>query len=113
MGWRDAGRQRSKLRESILSILMVDDDVGLCSSINEFLTEHGFDVEAVHDGANGLATAVLGKHDLILLDVTLPVLGGCYVLRTLRKYTTVPVILLSTKGARQNHVAALEAGADD
>jgi two-component system, OmpR family, response regulator CpxR len=113
MGWRDAGNERSKLNESILSILMVDDDVGLCSSINEFFAEHGFDVEAVHDGANGLATAVLGKHDLILLDVRLPVLGGCYVLRTLRKYTTVPVILLSAKGAHQDHVAALEAGADD
>ena len=112
-GWRDVGSQRSKLKESILSILIVDDDVGLCSSINEFLTEHGFEVEAVHDGADGLAAAVLGKHDLILLDVRLPVLGGCHVLRTLRKYTTVPVILLSAKGAHQDHVAALEAGADD
>jgi len=95
----------TKLKESILSILVVDDDVGLCSLINEFLSEHGFDVEAVHDGASGLAAAVLGKHDLILLGVMLPVLGGCQVLRTLRKYTTVPVILLGAKGAHQDRVA--------
>jgi two-component system response regulator CpxR len=113
MGWRDAGSQSSKLKESILSILVVDDDVGLCSLINEFFTEHGFDIEAVHDGASGLATAVLGKHDLILLDVMLPVLGGCQVLRTLRKYTTIPVILLSAKGAPQDRMAGLEAGADE
>jgi len=61
MGWRDAGSQRSELKESILSILLIEDDVGLCSSINEFLTEHGFDVEAVHDGANGLATQSLAN----------------------------------------------------
>ncbi|HSR08737.1 MAG TPA: response regulator transcription factor, partial [Bryobacteraceae bacterium] len=113
MGWRDTGSQSSKRKESILSILVVDDDVGLCSAINEFFAEHGFDVEAVHDGASGLAIAVLGKHDLILLDVTLPVLGGCHVLRTLRKYATVPVILLSAKGASQDRMAGLEAGADD
>ncbi len=82
MGWRDTGSQSLKRKESILSILVVDDNVGLCSAINEFFTEHGFDVEAVHDRANGLATAVLGKHDLILLDVTLPVLAGCHVLRS-------------------------------
>jgi two-component system response regulator CpxR len=113
MGWRDTGRQSSTSKESILSILVVDDDVGLCSAINEFFAEHGFDVEAVHDGASGLAIAVLGKHDLILLDVTLPVLAGCHVLRTLRKYATVPVIVLSAKGARRDRMASLEAGADD
>jgi two-component system response regulator CpxR len=113
MSRRDTGSQSSKRKESILSILVVDDDVGLCSAINEFFAEHGFDVEAVHDGASGLAIAVLGKHDLILLDVTLPVLAGCHVLRTLRKYATVPVILLSAKGARQDRMAGLEAGADD
>jgi len=113
MGWRDTGRHSSTSKESILSILVVDDDVGLCSAINEFFAEHGFDVEAVHDGASGLAAAVLGKHDLILLGVMLPVLGGCQVLRTLRQYTTVPVILLGAKGAHQDRVAGLEVGADD
>jgi DNA-binding response OmpR family regulator len=113
MGWRNAGSQSSKLEESILSILVVDEDAGSCNLINDVFAEHGFDVQAVYDGASGLATAVLGKHDLILLNVMLPVLEGFQVLRTLRKYTTVPVILLSAKGAHQDRVAGLEAGADD
>jgi two-component system, OmpR family, response regulator CpxR len=92
---------------------VVDHDVGLCNLIDEFFSRHGFDVDAVHDGASGLATAVLGKHDLILLNVMLPVLGGYQVLRSLRQYTTVPIILLTTNGAQQDCVAGLEAGADD
>jgi two-component system response regulator CpxR len=113
MGWRDVGREISNLKESILSILVVDDDVGLCNSIDEFFTGHGFDVEAVHDGASGLATAVLGRYDLILLDVKLPVLNGYHVLRSLRKYTTVPVMLFTAKGAHKDRIAGLETGADD
>ncbi len=107
------GSEDLKLKESFLSILVVDDDVGICSLINTFFIKHGFDVEIVHDGASGLAAASLGKHDLILLSEVLPVLGGCQVLRALRKYTTVPVILLSAKGAHQHRVASFEIGADD
>ncbi len=107
MGRRDLKNERSTSNDSILSILVLDHNVRLCSLIGKFLSKHGFDVDSVHDGANGLATAVLGKHDLILLDAMLPVLDGYQVLRVIRRFTTLPIILFTTNGT------TLEVGADD
>ena len=107
MGRKDLKNERSTSKESILSILVVDHDVRFCSLLNKFLTRHGFDVDTVHDGANGLATAVLGKHEFILLDAMLPVLDGYQVLQVIRRFTTLPIIQFTTNGAQR------EAGADD
>jgi two-component system response regulator CpxR len=103
----------SHAKENVRSILVIDDDVALCTLIAEFFTAHDFRVDAVHEGAGGLATALLGKHDLILLDVMLPVLDGFQVLQQLRKRTAVPVILLTARSAQQDRIAGLDAGADD
>ena len=95
------------------SILLVDDDVELCELIREFLARREVRLEAVHDGRRGLARALGGKHDLVLLDVMLPGLDGVEVLRQVRRRSPVPIIMLTARAAPADRVAGLDAGADD
>jgi two-component system, OmpR family, response regulator CpxR len=95
------------------SILVVDDDVRLCQLIAEFFSGSGYAIEAVHDGSTGLARAMEGSFDLILLDVMLPGLDGFEVLTQLRRRSAVPVVMLTARGAQEDRVIGLNAGADD
>jgi two-component system, OmpR family, response regulator CpxR len=95
------------------SILLVDDDVGLCRLMADFFADSGFALEAVHDGTRGLARALEGPFDLILLDVMLPLLDGFTVLRQLRRRSPVPVIMLTARTEQRDRVEGLDAGADD
>ena len=94
-------------------ILIVDDDVELCELVAEFLGPEGFDIEAVHDGQQGLARALSGEHVLVVLDVMLPGMNGLEVLRRLRAQTQVPVIILTARGDDVDRIVGLEIGADD
>jgi two-component system, OmpR family, response regulator CpxR len=95
------------------SILVVDDDVRLCQLIAEFFSGSACAIEAVHDGPTGLARAMEGWFDLILLDVMLPGLDGFELLTQLRRRSAVPVIMLTARGAQEDRVIGLNAGADD
>ena len=95
------------------SLLLIDDDIQLCELLKKFFTTHQFRVDAVHDGRKGLAQARQRKHDLVLLDVMLPEMDGLAVLAELRKYATVPVIMLTARSADEDRIAGLDAGADD
>jgi len=81
--------------------------------MTDYFGQHGFRVEAVHDGRSGLARALAGTYDLILLDVMLPVLDGFEVLRQMRKRVATPVIMLTARTAQTDRIAGLNAGADD
>ena len=95
------------------SILIVDDDVRLCGLIREFFAGSDYSIEAVHNGATGLALAIERHFDLILLDIMLPGLDGFEVLTQLRRRSSVPVIMLTARGAREDCVKGLNSGADD
>jgi two-component system response regulator CpxR len=95
------------------TILLVDDDSALCELIGDVLSEAGFALESVLDGGRGLARALEGKFDLVLLDVMLPVLDGFEVLRQLRRRSSVPVIMLTARNTEHDRVAGLNAGGDD
>jgi len=95
------------------TILMVDDDVELCALVSEYLGAHRYDVTAVHDGAAGLRRALDGEHDLVVLDVMLPVLDGFDVLRQLRRRSDVPVIMLTARAGEQDRVQGFNDGVDD
>jgi two-component system response regulator CpxR len=95
------------------AILMVDDDVELCALLAEYLGRQGFRVEAVHDGSTGLRVGLEGAHDLVILDVMLPVLDGFEVLRQLRKRSNVPVIMLTARVEEHDRVEGFRQGADD
>jgi two-component system response regulator CpxR len=96
-----------------MSVLLIDDDIELCELMREFFAGRGITVEAVPDGRRGLARALGGAHDLVLLDVMLPGLDGFEVLRQVRRRSLVPIIMLTARTARQDRVAGLNAGADD
>jgi two-component system, OmpR family, response regulator CpxR len=95
------------------TILLVDDDSSLGELIADVLSGAGFALETVLDGGRGLARAIQGQFDLILLDVMLPVLDGFEVLRQLRRRSPVPVIMLTARNSQQDRVTGLNLGADD
>jgi len=94
-------------------ILVIDDDVELCSLVSEYLRPEGFQVESAHDGNSGLTRALSGEHTLIVLDVMLPRLNGFDVLRKLRDSSRIPVLLLTARGEDVDRIVGLEIGADD
>jgi two-component system response regulator CpxR len=96
-----------------VSILLIDDDAELCELMAEFFGRRNIRLEAAHDGRKGLARALHGGHDLVLLDVMLPGIDGFEALRQIRRQSAVPVILLTARTAQVDRVAGLDAGADD
>jgi two-component system response regulator CpxR len=96
-----------------MSILMADDDTELCELLHEFFARRNIRLESVHDGSRGLARALSGGHDLLLLDVMMPGLEGFELLRLLRRQSQVPVIMLTARTTQADRVAGLDAGADD
>jgi DNA-binding response OmpR family regulator len=94
-------------------ILVIDDDVELCSLVSEYLRPEGFQVECVHDGRSGLTRALSGEHLMAVLDVMLPGMNGFDVLRKIRDTSRIPVLLLTARGEDVDRIVGLEIGADD
>ncbi|MBB1384322.1 response regulator [Pseudoalteromonas sp. SG45-5] len=96
-----------------MKLLMIDDDMGLCELLSEYLKAQGFEIQSVHDGEQGLKLAQANDYALILLDVMLPTLDGFEVLKQLRQSKLTPVIMLTAKGEDFDRIFGLELGADD
>src|ERR1700692_2732814 len=94
-------------------ILIIDDDVELCTLVGEYLQAEGFTVEAVHDGESGLQRATGDGYLLVVLDVMLPGMNGFEVLRRIRATSRLPVLLLTARGEDVDRIVGLEIGADD
>jgi two-component system, OmpR family, alkaline phosphatase synthesis response regulator PhoP len=95
-------------------ILIVEDDESISLGLRMNLEAEGYDVQVAADGEDGLTRAVAGGTDLVILDVMLPKMNGFEVVRQLRaKQATVPIIMLSARGAEMDKVMGLELGAED
>ncbi|UCD36061.1 MAG: response regulator transcription factor [Nitrospiraceae bacterium] len=94
-------------------ILIIDDDEELCDLLKDYLGPEGFHVDAVHDSTKGIERALAGAHDFIVLDVMLPGVSGFEVLRTVRKSSNIPVLMLTARGEDVDRIVGLEMGADD
>jgi two-component system response regulator CpxR len=94
-------------------ILLIDDDVELCSMLTDYLGRYGFHVTAVHRGDTGLKEALKKQYALILLDVMLPGLDGFEVLKRIRAVSSISVLLLTARGDDVDRIVGLEIGADD
>jgi two-component system response regulator CpxR len=94
-------------------VLVIDDDEELCELLTDYLGSEGFDVEAVHESGKGIERALSGEHDFVVLDVMLPGVSGFEVLRTLRKSSSIPVLMLTARGEDVDRIVGLEMGADD
>lgn len=95
------------------AILMIDDDIGLCELVAEYLALDGYQFTAAHDGQQGLDLARTGAFELILLDIMLPSLDGLSVLKALRSGHYCPVLMLTARGDEVDRIVGLELGADD
>jgi two-component system, OmpR family, KDP operon response regulator KdpE len=95
------------------SIVVVEDDPQIRRFLRTVLPAEGFDVHEAETGERGLVEAATRKPDLVILDLGLPDLDGVEVVRRLREWSTVPVIILSARAREQDKIAALDAGADD
>jgi DNA-binding response OmpR family regulator len=99
--------------QSFRWILLIEDDTQLCSLMTQYFARYCYRILAVHDGKAGLAMAAERTFDLIVLDVMLPAMDGFDVLRSIRKSTTTPVIMLTARASPSDRVKGLELGADD
>lgn len=93
-------------------ILVVDDEMAIRRFLQTLLEEE-FSLHLAEDGHAALAAAVATRPDLILLDLGLPDLDGIEVIRRIREWSQVPILVLSVRERENDKVAALDAGADD
>ena len=93
--------------------LVVEDDVNIAELLMLYLEKDGFEVSIAHDGGKGVAMFTELQPDLVLLDIMMPVMDGMQVCREIRKTSSVPIIMLTAKGALGDKVAGLDIGADD
>lgn len=94
-------------------ILVVDDEVQMRRSLDINLRTHGYDVHLVATGEAAVTDALSHPYDLVLVDLGLPGMDGLEVIRKLRAWTSVPILVLSARDGDAAKVAALDAGADD
>ncbi|MGE6530040.1 response regulator [Pseudomonas sp. NPDC077382] len=95
------------------SILIIDDEPQIRKFLRISLGSQGYRVSESGDGQGGLASAALNKPDLVVLDLGLPDMDGQTVLRELREWSQVPVIVLSVRSSETEKVMALDGGAND
>jgi len=92
---------------------MIDDDVKLCRLVTDYLEPFGFRVEAAHTGNDGLKKVKDKEFQAVILDVMLPETNGFEVLKQLRTFSSVPVLMLTALGDESDRIVGLEIGADD
>jgi len=97
----------------VTKILVVDDEPQILRALRINLRARQYDVEVAADGASALRVAASQQPDLVVLDLGLPDMDGVDVIRGLRGWTTVPIIVLSGRAGSADKVTALDAGADD
>jgi two-component system KDP operon response regulator KdpE len=94
-------------------VLVVDDEPQIVRALTTNLRERGYDVESASNGEDALRAAADRRPDIVVLDLGLPGMDGIEVVRGLRSWTSIPVIVLTVRDSERDKVAALDAGADD
>jgi two-component system KDP operon response regulator KdpE len=94
-------------------IVAIEDDPQIRRFLRTGLESHGFQIHEADTGKLGLIEAANRKPDLVILDLGLPDMDGVEVVKKLREWSALPVIVLSARATETDKVAALDAGADD
>jgi two-component system KDP operon response regulator KdpE len=97
----------------VTRVLAVDDDPGLRRALAINLRARQYEVDLAENGASALAAAARNPPDVVVLDLGLPDMDGSDVIRGLRGWTQVPIVVLSARSGQGDKVEALDAGADD
>jgi two-component system KDP operon response regulator KdpE len=95
------------------SVLVIDDEPAMVRTLRINLTAREYKVHAASDGASGLASMARERPDAVILDLGLPDMDGTDVIKGIRGWSSVPIIVLSAREREVEKVAALDAGADD
>lgn len=94
-------------------ILIIEDESKIARFLELELKHEGYEVETASDGRSGFERAQKGDIDLIILDLMLPVMSGIEVCRRIRKFSNLPIIMLTAKDDVSDKVTGLDSGADD
>ncbi|MET7519970.1 response regulator [Streptomyces sp. NPDC005480] len=94
-------------------VLVVEDDAQLVRALVINMQARQYGVDAAPDGTTALRLAATRQPDVVILDLGLPDMDGVDVIRALRGWTRVPILVLSARRASDEKIAALDAGADD
>jgi two-component system KDP operon response regulator KdpE len=95
------------------TLLLVEDEVAIRRFLRAALVNQGYRLVESDTGADALQAAATRQPDVIIVDLGLPDMDGLEVIRRLREWTPVPIIVLSARGLERDKVVALDAGADD
>lgn len=98
---------------SKFTIVMIEDEKNICNFIESALERQDYKVNTAFNGRDGLALINSLCPDVILLDLGLPDLDGIDIIKSVRSWTTIPIIVISARTQEQEKVAALDFGADD
>jgi len=96
-----------------VNVLMIDDDLSLTMLVKEYAAPDGFEVTGAASGESGLRALVEEAFSLVVLDVMLPGIDGFEVLSRLRRISSVPVLMLTSRGSIADRIHGLSGGADD
>ena len=94
-------------------ILVIEDDIQIRKLMMTSLKSSGYSVECVSDGNAGIIALTSAKADIVLLDLGLPDMDGVELIRKVRGWSQIPIIVVSARGEDTDKIAALDSGADD
>ena len=94
-------------------ILVIEDDIQIRKLMMTSLKSNGYSVECVSDGNAGIIALTGAKADIVLLDLGLPDMDGVELIRKVREWSQIPIIVVSARGEDTDKIAALDSGADD
>ena len=98
---------------SVIDLLLIDDDKALTELLGNYLRERGYNVTVAHDGAEGLRLVHATQPALVILDVSMPVRNGWFVLERIRELSNVPVLMVTAHSEEENVLRGFALGADD
>jgi two-component system KDP operon response regulator KdpE len=96
-----------------LTVLLIEDELAISNFISTVLTHNDYNVIKAENGWNAIKLATSYCPDLILLDLGLPDMDGIEVLKNIRGWSSIPIIVVSARGHEREKVEALDLGADD
>ncbi|MBI2519865.1 MAG: response regulator [Bdellovibrio sp.] len=94
-------------------VLIIDDERSICKFIRLSLESNNFSVVEAYTGEEGIKEVIASRPDIIILDLGLPDVHGLEVIKKVREWTQIPIIILSVQDSDEDKVQALDSGADD
>lgn len=94
-------------------VLVADDDINVHQSLNTYFRREGYQMLSAYDGEDAVRQVRQSRPNMVLLDIMMPKMDGLMVCREVRKFSNLPIIMLTAKGEEFDKLLGLELGADD